>query len=309
MVVGEAWLDDLLAGDRAALARALTAVENDGPEARAIFAACTPRLGRARVVGVTGAPGAGKSTLVGALVRVLRARGLTVGVIAVDPSSPFTGGALLGDRVRMTEHAGDPGVFVRSVATRGTLGGLSRATGRMVDVMDASGRDVVIVETVGVGQSEVEIAALADVRVVAWTPGAGDAIQAAKAGVLEIADVIVVNKADMPGAEATRRLLLAALETGGRTCPVIATTATTGEGVEALADAVLAPSPGARDGAAARIGPAARARRLLALAAADHVRDTILAGTDPRLDAIAQNLRDGTIAPAEAIARALDATR
>lgn len=209
-MVVDGWLDDLLAGDRGALARALTEVENELPEARAVIAACAPRLGHAVVVGVTGAPGAGKSTLVGAYVSVLRGAGKTVGVIAVDPSSPFNGGALLGDRIRMAEHAGDPGVFVRSLAARGHLGGLSRTASRAIDVMDAAGFDLVVVETVGVGQSEIEIAEFADVRVVVWLPGGGDEIQAAKAGVLEIADLIVVNKADLPGADRAARTLEAA---------------------------------------------------------------------------------------------------
>jgi LAO/AO transport system kinase len=171
-------------------------VENDAPEARGVLRAARALTGHALVVGVTGAPGAGKSTLVGAYVAELRRRDLSVGVLAVDPSSPLTGGALLGDRIRMLTHAGDPGVFVRSLASRGHLGGLARSAGAVVDVMDAAGRDVVVVETVGVGQSEIEVTDLADIRVVVWAPGAGDDVQAAKAGILEIADVLVVNKAD-----------------------------------------------------------------------------------------------------------------
>jgi LAO/AO transport system ATPase len=304
VVVGPAsWIADFLAGDRAALARALTAVENESTEAGAVHAACAPRLGRALVVGITGAPGAGKSTLVGALVRCLRGRGKTIGVVAVDPSSPFTGGALLGDRVRMTEHAGDPGVFVRSLATRGALGGLTRTTARVVDAMDASGRDVVIVETVGVGQSEIEVAALADVRVVVWTPGAGDAVQAAKAGVLEIADILVVNKADLEGAEATRLMLHAAGGAGEPARIVAATIATTGQGVAELTNLILAQADDARRGR--RTGPLARARRTLALAAADRVRDAILTGTDPRLDALGAAVLDGSLAPDDAIKQAI----
>jgi LAO/AO transport system kinase len=187
------WIEHLLAGDRAALARAITAVENETAEAPLVLKAIRPALGRASVVGFTGAPGAGKSTLVSAYVAELRRRNLGVGVVAVDPSSPITGGALLGDRIRMTAHATDPGVFIRSLASRGHLGGLSRTASRVIDVMDAAGKDVVLVETVGAGQSEVEIADVADVRVVVLAPGLGDEIQAIKAGILEIADILVVN--------------------------------------------------------------------------------------------------------------------
>uniref|UniRef100_UPI000E663A01 methylmalonyl Co-A mutase-associated GTPase MeaB n=1 Tax=Desertibaculum subflavum TaxID=2268458 RepID=UPI000E663A01 len=239
----EAWIGGIARGERAALARAITAVENETGEALAVLAAIRARLGRALVLGVTGPPGAGKSTLVAALIGELRQRRLTVGVVAVDPSSPVTGGAILGDRIRMGRHAEDDGVFVRSLASRGHLGGLSRTAQRVIDVMDASGRDIVLVETVGAGQSEVEIAGIADLRIVVVAPGLGDEVQAIKAGILEIADMFVVNKADQPLAERTARQLAAAASLAERDGPppqVLKTTATSGEGVAALADAVLA---------------------------------------------------------------------
>jgi LAO/AO transport system kinase len=188
-----------------AVARLISLVEDASPQLREVAAALAPFTGRARVIGLTGPPGVGKSTSTSALVTALRAGGKRVGVLAVDPSSPFSGGALLGDRIRMQEHATDPGVFIRSMATRGHLGGLSWATPQALRVLDAAGFDVVLIETVGVGQSEVDVVSLADTTVVLLAPGMGDGIQAAKAGILEIADVFVVNKADRDGAEATVR--------------------------------------------------------------------------------------------------------
>lgn len=193
----------LLAGNRRALARAISQVEDDGPEAHALLAALYPHTGRAHIVGVTGAPGTGKSTLVNALAKTYRAAGVTVGVIAVDPTSPFSGGALLGDRVRMRDLAGDPGVFIRSMATRGSLGGLARATADVISVLDAAGFDRILVETVGVGQAEIDIASAAHTTIVVEAPGLGDEVQAIKAGVLEIADLFAVNKADRDGADHT----------------------------------------------------------------------------------------------------------
>ncbi|MCK9902933.1 transporter [Parafrankia colletiae] len=204
-----------LAGDRRAVARLISLVEHESAALREVSALLAPHTGRARVVGLTGAPGVGKSTSTSALVGAYRAQGLRVGVLAIDPSSPFTGGALLGDRVRMVEHATDPGVFVRSLATRGSLGGLSWATPQALRVLDAAGFDVVLVETVGVGQAEVDIASLADTTLVLIAPGMGDGIQAAKAGIMEIADLLVVNKADRPGADHTCRDLAAAIRMSG----------------------------------------------------------------------------------------------
>jgi LAO/AO transport system kinase len=196
-----------LAGNRYALARLISLVEDDGAGARTALATLYPHTGQAHIIGVTGAPGTGKSTLVNELAKALRARDMTVGIVAVDPSSPFTGGAMLGDRVRMRDLAGDPGVFIRSMATRGSLGGLARATSDVVKVLDAAGFAVVLVETVGAGQSEVEIARTAHTTIVVEAPGLGDEVQALKAGLMEIADVLVVNKADRPGAAKTARAL------------------------------------------------------------------------------------------------------
>lgn len=201
-------------GNRRALARLLSQVENQTDEAQASLAALYPHTGNAWVIGITGAPGTGKSSLVSALTRHYRAQGLTVGVIAVDPTSPFSGGAILGDRIRMRDHSGDKGVFIRSMATRGSLGGLSRATRDMVRVLDAAGFDRILVETVGAGQSEVDIVRTAHTTIVVEAPGLGDDVQAIKAGILEIADVLVVNKADRPGADSSIRALKAMLELG-----------------------------------------------------------------------------------------------
>jgi LAO/AO transport system kinase len=211
-------------------------VENGDPRLRSVLKDLTPAAASTRVIGLTGAPGAGKSTVTSALVRAFRARGNRVAVLAVDPSSPFTGGALLGDRVRMQEHATDDGVFIRSMGSRGQLGGLAAATPQAIRVLQAAGYEVILVETVGVGQAEVEIASAADSTVVLVVPGMGDSIQAAKAGVLEVADVLVVNKADRPDTQATLRDLRAmvSLARGEWKPPIVPTVATTGEGVEDL---------------------------------------------------------------------------
>jgi LAO/AO transport system kinase len=224
------------AGEARAVARLISLVEDESPALREVTAALAPHTGRARVVGLTGAPGVGKSTSTNALVRALRAAGRTVGVLAVDPSSPFSGGALLGDRVRMGDHADDDGVFIRSMAARGHLGGLAWSTPQAMRVLDAAGFDVVVVETVGVGQSEVEVAGLADTTVVLLAPGMGDGVQAAKAGLLEVGDVYVVNKADRDGAREVARELRSMLAMSERVegawkPPVLRTTAQSGEGV------------------------------------------------------------------------------
>ncbi|HEX6958660.1 MAG TPA: methylmalonyl Co-A mutase-associated GTPase MeaB [Ferrovibrio sp.] len=284
------WLPALLGGERAALARAITAVENETDEARVVLHGIRGRLGRALVVGFTGAPGAGKSTLVSAYVAELRQRSLTVGVVAVDPSSPLTGGAILGDRIRMTRHSGDPGVFVRSLASRGHLGGLSRTAARVIDVFDAAGRDVVVVETVGTGQSEVEIAEIADVRVVVNAPGLGDDVQAIKAGILEIADILVVNKADLPFAErAARQLAAMAARKNGQAIPVLQTSATAGKGVADLADTIAA------IGRRKRPDPRARTRRLLQNLALDRLRKGLAALPDAELDGLADAVLAGDL--------------
>jgi LAO/AO transport system kinase len=207
-------VEKLRGGSRRAVARLLTMVENEREGADEALAALFPHTGRAWVIGITGAPGTGKSSLVNALAKALRRQERTVGIIAVDPTSPFTGGAILGDRIRMRDLAGDAGVFIRSMATRGSLGGLARATRDAIRVLDAAGFDVVLVETVGAGQSEVDIVRTAQTTVVVEAPGLGDDVQAIKAGILEIADVLVVNKADRPGADNTVRALRAMLELG-----------------------------------------------------------------------------------------------
>jgi LAO/AO transport system kinase len=227
------------AGDARALARLVSLVENGSPELRPIMKALAPLTGQARVIGLTGAPGVGKSSVTAALVAAYRERALRVGVLAVDPTSPFTGGALLGDRVRMQDHATDPGVFIRSMATRGHLGGLSLAAPQALRVLEAAGFEVVLLETVGVGQAEVEVASLADTTLVLVAPGMGDAIQAAKAGILEVADVFVVNKADKPGAhEAVRDLrtttAMAQRAPGEWKPPIVSTIAVQGEGIAEL---------------------------------------------------------------------------
>ncbi|MDW5596658.1 methylmalonyl Co-A mutase-associated GTPase MeaB [Conexibacter stalactiti] len=233
----------LLAGDKRALARAITLVEDDRPEGWELVRAVYPHTGRASVIGFTGPPGVGKSTLLGALTRAERERGRTVGVLSIDPSSPFTQGALLGDRIRLTEHFLDPGVFIRSMANRGALGGLSEAALQGALLMDAAGRDVVFVETVGVGQAEVDVIDHADTVVLALMPGSGDSIQALKAGVMEIPDVIVVNKADHPLTDTMVReirgvLSLGPAKEGAWRVPIIKTQAAHGIGIGELVEAL-----------------------------------------------------------------------
>jgi LAO/AO transport system kinase len=238
-------VDAAVAGNPRAVARLISLVEDASGQLREIMALLAPRTGHAQVIGLTGAPGVGKSTVTSALVGAFRARNLRVGVLAVDPSSPFTGGALLGDRVRMQEHATDPGVYIRSLASRGHLGGLSWATPQALRVLDAAGFDVVLVETVGVGQAEVDIASLADCTLVLLAPGMGDGVQAAKAGILEIADVFVVNKADRDGAERTYRELKHMIGLTGPASPggewrppVLKAVASRGEGIAEVVDAI-----------------------------------------------------------------------
>lgn len=233
-------------GDPRSVARLISMVEDASPRLREVAAALAPSTGRAQVVGITGSPGVGKSTSTSALVAALRKQGKRVGVLAVDPSSPFSGGALLGDRVRMQDHATDEGVFIRSMATRGHLGGLSWATPQALRVLDAAGCDIVLIETVGVGQSEIEVVSLADSTLVLLAPGMGDGIQAAKAGILEIADIFVVNKADRDGANETVRDLRYMLSLGERRerdgstwkAPIVKTVASRGEGIDEVAAAL-----------------------------------------------------------------------
>ena len=241
-------IERLLTGDRRAIARLITIIENDGTEAHEALAALYPHTGRAHVVGVTGAPGTGKSKLVNELAKVYRQRDRTVGIIAVDPTSPFSGGALLGDRIRMRDLFGDPGIFIRSMATRGSLGGLARATADVIKVLDAAGYQMIFVETVGAGQAEVDIAKAAHTTIVVEAPGLGDDIQAIKAGITEIADIFVVNKADREGADSTALALQMILDLNHRSHlssqgpnwrpPIYKTVALHGDGIGAVVEAI-----------------------------------------------------------------------
>ncbi len=232
----------LRAGDIRALARAISTVENRAPGWSELLKALFPHSGKARVLGLTGPPGAGKSTLVDQLARFYRKQNRTVGIIAVDPTSPYTGGAILGDRIRMQEHFADPGIYIRSMATRGSLGGLARTTADVTTVLDAAGRDLIMIETVGVGQDEIDIVRLADITIVILVPGMGDDVQTIKAGIMEIADIFVINKSDRDGAENVEReirtLQSLAVRHDGWTPPIVKTIATEGKGIEELADAV-----------------------------------------------------------------------
>ena len=245
-IAAQDWISELRSGDVRSLARAISTVENRAAGWSELLKALFPHTGKARVIGLTGAPGSGKSTLVDQLAKHYRKKQQTVGIIAVDPTSPYTGGAILGDRIRMQDHYGDPGIYIRSMATRGSLGGLARATADAATVLDASGRDLVMIETVGVGQDEVDIVRLADVTIVVLVPGMGDDVQTIKAGIMEIADIFVINKSDREGAESVEREIRAmqSLATGTRslsdrwTPPIVKTVASEGVGTEALAEAI-----------------------------------------------------------------------
>ncbi|HEX5149246.1 MAG TPA: methylmalonyl Co-A mutase-associated GTPase MeaB [Candidatus Limnocylindrales bacterium] len=283
-------VDELGTGGRRPLARLLTRIENGDPSVRELLPALFAAGHGGHIVGITGPPGSGKSTLVNALIGEWRRRGRRVGILAVDPSSPYTRGAILGDRIRMMEHAADRDVFMRSMASRGELGGLAATTWIAAAALDAAGYDPVLIETVGAGQSEVEIARLAETTVVVEVPEMGDEVQAIKAGLLEVADVIAVNKGDRPGADRAARQLRAMLSSAGgrierKPPPVLLTTATTGEGVVALVDAIEAHRSAAREPLAARERAANQVRRALADLAAKRGAES--AGWDEAVAAVA----------------------
>jgi LAO/AO transport system kinase len=298
--------DRVRSGDVRALARAISLVEDDTPAGDDLLRRLFAHAGDAWLVGVTGPPGAGKSTLVDGLVRLARARHETVGVVAVDPTSPFTGGAILGDRVRMQAHAGDAGVFIRSMATRGHLGGLARATSEAALVMGAAGRDLVIIETVGVGQDEIDIVRTADVSIVTLVPGAGDDVQALKAGIMEIADIFVVNKADREGADRMAAaiegvLSLHAYERDEWRPPVLLTEATTGRGLPELVEAIdrFRAHAGAQRRERRASRGAWRVRELLAERFVRHVETRVLGGGE--LNALAARIADREADPYTAV--------
>jgi LAO/AO transport system kinase len=301
------------AGDHRALARSITLVENRDPEAAALVRELYPETGATLAIGVTGPPGAGKSSLIGALIRHVRALGLSIGVISVDPSSPFTKGALLGDRIRLGEHFLDPGVFIRSMGTRGHLGGLSEATLQSLLLLDAAGKDVVFLETVGTGQSEVEVMSVADEVLLVLMPGSGDSVQALKAGIMEIPDVIAVNKMDMPGAKAMRNDIrtVLSLAPGAEQPPVVLTEALRDEGVGALWDTLA----GRRDALAASGELEQRRRRNLldevVAAAAARLRSDIeqAISEDPGLTELVGAVQRREVDPLTAVERIVSSVR
>lgn len=294
----------LRTGERLAIAQAATELERLGPGAPALLQALQPYLGHARIVGLTGPPGAGKSTLINALIGEIRRKGRSIGVIAVDPSSPVSGGAILGDRIRMTAAVNDDGVFIRSLASRGQLGGLSPAAVRVIDALDAAGKDVVLLETVGTGQSEIDIAEIADVRIVITAPGLGDGIQAMKAGLIEIADILVVNKSDCAGADSAAAELKSSVSLradGAARPPVLMTSALTGAGIVELGAAIDVACAGI-DTIAPLERRRRRARYLLARVAADLVTSRIRAGGSAAIDELADAVLSGRMSPADAAA-------
>ncbi len=301
-------LDRARAGDHRALARLLSLVEDDSPQVRVVIKDLLPGTGAARIIGLTGAPGVGKSTVTGALIRAFRAEARKVAVLAVDPTSPFTGGALLGDRVRMQEYATDEAVFIRSMASRGHLGGLAAATPQAIRVLDAAGFDPIIIETVGVGQAEVAIASLADSVVVLLSPGMGDAIQAAKAGILEVADLFVVNKADKPDSQQVVRDLrnMVALAEHGPDDwkpPIVSTVGVKGEGIQELVSRLNQHWSWLGSTGELKRRRLARAREELTALAFAELRDRLAAS---RLDELAGRVAEGTLDPFQAADELLD---
>jgi len=292
-------LDKARAGDIRSVARLISLVEDESPRVRSVIKDLLPETGGARIIGLTGAPGVGKSTVTGALLSALRAAGRRVAVLAVDPTSPFTGGALLGDRIRMQEHATDDQVFIRSMASRGHLGGLAASTPQAIRVLDAAGFELILIETVGVGQAEVAIASLADSLLVLLAPGMGDAIQAAKAGILEVADLFVVNKADKPDAQQVVRDLrnMIALAQHGQDDwkpPIVSTVAVKGEGIEELVSRLDQHWSWLNSAGELKRRRQARAREELAALAFAALRGRLAAS---RLDELARQVADGTLDP------------
>ena len=301
-------LDRARAGDTRALARLLSLVEDESPRVRSVIKELLPHAGGARVIGLTGPPGVGKSTVTGALVSAFRATGARIAVLAVDPTSPFTGGALLGDRVRMQQHATDEAVFIRSMASRGHLGGLAAATPQAIRVLDAVGFDLILIETVGVGQAEVAIASLADSVVVLLAPGMGDAIQAAKAGILEVADLFVVNKADKPDSQQVVRDLrnmIALADRGPEDWkpPILTTIAMQGEGIEELVTRLEAHWSWLNASGELARRRRGRAREEITALAFAALRGRL---TADRVDALTRRVADGTLDPFQAAEELLD---
>ena len=304
----------VLDGDPRALARAISLIEDEATAGTELVRQIFPRTGRAYLIGITGAPGSGKSTLVDRLTAEIRKTSRTVGVVAVDPTSPFSGGAILGDRVRMQTHAGDAGVFIRSMATRGHLGGLARATSEVALVLDAAGKDVVIIETVGVGQDEVDIVRTADVSVVTLVPGAGDEVQALKAGIMEIADIFVVNKADRDGADqvvqtVTASLSLQTFAEGEWRPPVLKTEAVNGVGVDRLWQEIerFRQHHSTHQQQRRKASHESRLRGILAQCLLEHVEKRLPSGEFDRLvEAIAARRTDPYSAAARLMSQALD---
>ena len=294
-------VERLLAGNRRALSRLLTLIENDAPVGRRALALLYPRSGAAHTVGLTGSAGSGKSTLSGALARELRRRGKTLGIVAIDPTSPFSQGAILGDRIRMQDLTSDPAVFLRSMATRGNLGGLAPSTAGVVTALDAFGKDVVLVETVGAGQDEVEVAAMADTTIVVVTPGTGDDVQAMKAGIMEIADILVVNKSDLPNADLLARQLASIVDASpsARRTPILKTAGALNEGIEPLVDAIeehraYIMQPGVREEHRRD-----QARHQVLALARQRLIDRLLAqhASDGRIDALVEQVASRTLDP------------
>jgi LAO/AO transport system kinase len=303
--VAAATIDDLvqqaLAGERRALSRIITHVENGTPEGREALARLYTHTGQGHTTGITGGAGSGKSTLTAGLAREFRKRDRSVGIVAVDPTSPFTNGALLGDRIRMQDLTKDPHVFIRSMATRGELGGLAPATAEVTAVLDACGKDIILIETVGAGQDEVEVASMAETTVVVLTPGSGDDVQAMKAGMMEVADILVVNKADLPGAEGILAQVRAALNLASRgrlDTPIIETVAPRGTGIPKLADAIEAHRRNLETSGEMDRLRVERARRQVLMIVRQLLMDEIVReAQDGRLDALAEDVASRELDP------------